>query len=111
MVNMHALMQKAQAMQKKMEDLQNQLGNMEVTGAAGGGLVTATVTCKGQVKALSIDPSLINPSEKEVLEDIIKAALNDARAKADTKMADETQKAMGDMGLPAGMLGGGGLPF
>ncbi|MBI1326349.1 MAG: YbaB/EbfC family nucleoid-associated protein [Alphaproteobacteria bacterium] len=110
MVNMHALMQKAQAMQKKMEDLQNQLGEMEVMGAAGGGLVSAVVTCKGQVKKLSIDPSLINASEKEVLEDIIKAALNDARAKADAKMAEETQKAMGDMGLPPGMMGGG-LPF
>ena len=111
MVNMHALMQKAQAMQKKMEDLQEQLGNMEVTGTAGGGLVTVTITCKGHVKAINIDPSLVNASEKEVLEDILKAAFNDARAKADAKMAEETQKAMGDMGLPPGMMGGGGLPF
>ncbi|MFA7277295.1 MAG: YbaB/EbfC family nucleoid-associated protein [Pseudobdellovibrionaceae bacterium] len=111
MFNIQQMMQKAQVMQKKMAALQEELALQEVAGQSGGGLVNVTMTCKGTMKALSIDPSLINPSDREVLEDLIKAACNDARAKADQKMADETQKAMADMGLPPGMLGGGGLPF
>jgi DNA-binding YbaB/EbfC family protein len=109
--NMQQMMQKAQEMQRKMETLQKELGEMEVDGLAGGGLVTVTMTCKGTVKALKIDPSLVNPAEIELLEDIVKAAMNDARTKADSKMQDETGKAMAQMGLPPGMLGGGGLPF
>lgn len=108
--NMQQMMQKAQEMQRKMESLQKELGELEVDGLAGGGLVKATMTCKGTLKALKIDPSLVNPAEIELLEDIVKAAINDARAKADTKMQDETGKAMAAMGLPPGMLGGG-LPF
>ena len=109
MVNMAALMQKAQLMQKKMAEMQEQLADVAVEGSAGGGLVKATVTCKGQLRALDIDPSLINPAEKDVLEDIIKAAVNDARAKADSKMAEESQKLLSGMGLPPGMMNG--LPF
>lgn len=111
MFNMQQMMQKAQTMQKKMAALQEELGHVEVEGQSGAGMIKVTMTCKGQMRALTIDPSLVNPSEKEMLEDLIKAACNDARAKADQKMADETQKMMADMGLPPGMLGGGGLPF
>ncbi|MBL8639738.1 MAG: YbaB/EbfC family nucleoid-associated protein [Alphaproteobacteria bacterium] len=110
MFNMQQMMQKAQAFQQKMQDLQNEMSNIEVHGQSGGGLVKVTMTCKGSLRAITIDPSLINPAEKEVMEDLIKAACNDARAKADQKMAEETQKAMGDMGLPPGMMNGG-LPF
>jgi len=110
MFNMQQMMQKAQAVQKKMAALQADLNEVEVDGSAGGGLVRVTMTCKGNMKALTIDPSLVNPTEKEVLEDLIKAACNDARNKADQKLADETQKAMSDMGLPPGLLGGG-MPF
>jgi DNA-binding YbaB/EbfC family protein len=111
MFNMQQMMQKAQGMQKKMAALQEELASVEVQGSAGGGLVQIVMTCKGQMRSLTIDPSLIVASEKEMLEDMVKAACNDARANADKKMAEETQKAMADMGLPPGMLGSGGLPF
>ncbi|MDY0029520.1 MAG: YbaB/EbfC family nucleoid-associated protein [Pseudobdellovibrionaceae bacterium] len=110
MFNMQQMMQKAQSMQKKMAELQERVGEMEVSGQSGGGLVSVTMTCKGQMKALTIDPSIISVDDKEMMEDLIKAACNDARSKADQKMADETQKAMADMGLPPGLLGGG-MPF
>ncbi len=111
MFNMQKMMQKAQDMQKKMAALQEELAGVEVSGSAGGGLVQVVMTCKGQMRALTIDPSLIIASEKDMLEDMVKAACNDARAKADQKMAEETQRAMSDMGIPPGMLGSGGLPF
>ncbi len=111
MFNMQQMMQKAQAVQKKMAALQEEIAEIEVSGQSGGGLVKVTMSCKGNMKSLTIDPSLIDPAEKEVLEDLIKAACNDARDKADQKTAEETQKAMADMGLPPGMLGGGGFPF
>ncbi len=111
MFNMQQMMQKAQGMQKKMAALQEELAGVEVQGSSGGGLVQIVMTCKGQMRSLTIDPSLIVASEKEMLEDMVKAACNDARANADKKMAEETQKAMADMGLPPGMLGSGGLPF
>jgi hypothetical protein len=107
MFNMQQMMQKAQAMQKKMEDLQAQLNDMEVEGSSGGGLVKVVMTLKGAMRSIAIDPSIVSASEKEMLEDLIKAACNDARTKADEKMAAETQKSMGDMGLPAGFK----LPF
>lgn len=111
MFNIQQMMQKAQVMQKKMAALQEELAGVEVSGSAGGGLVQVVMTCKGAMRSLTIDPSLIDPNDKEMLEDMIKAACNDARAKADEKMATETQKAMSDMGLPPGMLSNGGLPF
>lgn len=111
MFNIQQMMQKAQTMQKKMAALQEELSGVEVEGQSGAGLVKVVMTCKGQMRSLTIDPSLINPAEKDILEDMIKAACNDARTKADQKMADETQKAMAGMGIPPGMLGGGGLPF
>ncbi|MES2728661.1 MAG: YbaB/EbfC family nucleoid-associated protein [Pseudomonadota bacterium] len=108
--NMQQMMQKAQEMQRKMATLQQSLGDLEVDGHAGGGLVKISMTCKGHVKQLRIDPTLVNPADVALLEDIVKAAMNDARAKADAKMAEETEKAMGQMGLPSGLLGQG-LPF
>ena len=110
MMNMANMMKKAQDMQKKMEELQAELAELEVTGTSGGGLVELTMSCKGVVKSLKVDPSLIEKDDAEVMEDLIVAAMNDARQKADAKMAEESQKAMGDMGLPPGALGGG-LPF
>lgn len=110
-MNIQKMMQQAQKMQEKMGEMQEQLAQLEVSGTSGGGLVTVTITCKGLVKGMKIDPSIIDPDEKEVMEDLITAALNDARSKADVKMAEETEKAMAELGIPAGMLGGGGLPF
>jgi len=106
-MNIAKMMQQAKQMQDKMQEMQDRLGDVEVEGTAGGGLVTVTMTCKGETRGIKIDPSIIDPSEKEVLEDLIKAALSDAKAKADQTMADETQSMMGDLGLPAGTK----LPF
>lgn len=110
MMNIQKMMQQAKAMQGKMQELQEELALQEVTGEAGGGLVKVTITCKGECRAIHIDPSLLAPGEKEVTEDLIKAALNNARGKADAHMAEETQKLMAGLGLPPGALGGG-LPF
>ncbi len=106
---MKNLMQKAQDMQKKMQDLQEELGELEVEGTSGGGMVKAIMTCKGKVKSLKVDPSLTKENDLEMMEDLIVAAMNDARQKADEKMATETQKAMSEMGLPADAMNG--LPF
>tara|TARA_B100001750_G_C15043779_1_gene367967 strand:- start:174 stop:506 length:333 start_codon:yes stop_codon:yes gene_type:complete len=110
MMNMQGLMKKAQEMQKKMEQLQEELGDVEVTGTSGGGMVTVVMTCKGMTKSLKVSPELVSGDDKEMMEDLVVAAMNDARTKADAKMSEETQKAMKNMGIPPGALGGG-LPF
>jgi len=106
-MNIQQMMQQAKQMQEKMAEMQNKLGDIIVTGTSGGDLVKATMTCKGEMKGIEIDPSLMNPDEKEILEDLIKAAINDGKAKADQTMAEETKKMMDEMGLPAGMQ----MPF
>ena len=83
MKDIMGLMKQAQAMQQKLQDAQAELDNLEVEGTSGGGVVTVKVTGKGSLKAISIDASLMNPDEKEILEDLIVAAMNDARGKAD----------------------------
>ena len=109
-MNIAKMMQQAKAMQDKMQTMQEKMGNEAVDGASGGGLVKVTMACKGQCQSITLDPSVVVASDKEVLEDLLKAAINDAKSKADAKMADETQKMMSDLGLPPGMMGGG-LPF
>ena len=106
-MDIKGMMQKAQAMQDKMQAMQEKLGDENVEGSSGGGMVTVTMSCKGEARAISIDPSLMKLEEKEVVEDLVKAALNDAKSKADQKLADETRKMMDDLGLPAGTQ----LPF
>ncbi len=106
-MNIQDMMQKAQKMQSRMQEMQIKLGQIEVLGTSGGGLVTLTATCKGEVKKINIDPSLLKPEEKEVLEDLVVAAYNDAKSRADGKLAEETQRMMSDLGLPANMQ----LPF
>ena len=104
--------QQAKAMQDKMAVLQEKMGLTTVEGTSGGGLVKVTMTCKGQCQSITLDSSILVASEKDMAEDLIKAAINDAKSKADAKMADETQKMMAELGLPPGALGGnGGLPF
>lgn len=97
------LMKQAQAMQQKLQDAQAELENLEVEGSAGGGVVLVRVSGKGVLKAINIDPSLMNADEKEILEDLIVAAMNDARAKADRvteeRMADITK----GMPIPPGL--------
>ncbi len=93
-------------MQQKVVDMQEQLAKEEFTGSAGGGLVSITVNGKTGVNA-SIDESLLKPEEKEMLEDLVIAAMNDARQKADERMQAEMGNLTGGMGLPADFK----LPF
>ena len=105
--DMAGMMKKAQEMQGKMAEMQEELGRMSVTGESGAGLVKATATAKGELTALDIDPSIFDPNEKEVVEDLILAAIKDAQIKAQDKMQSEMSKLTEGMGLPAGMK----LPF
>jgi hypothetical protein len=107
MKNLGQLMKQAQQMQSKMTEMQEKLAAMEVEGAAGGGLVRATVSGKGELKRLKIEPSLVDPKEVEVLEDLVVAAVNDARGKIDVLTADEMKQLTGGLQLPPGMK----LPF
>ena len=100
------IMAKAQEMQQKAAEMQQQLDALEIEGSAGAGLVTAVATGKGQLKRLSIDPSLMKPEEAGVVEDLIVAAVADAQEKAGLRAQEEMQKIMGDMPLPPGMMGG-----
>ncbi len=101
--NLGQLMKQAQEMQSKMNEVQERLANAEVEGVSGGGLVAATMNGKGELKRIKIDRSLADPTEVEVLEDLIVAACADAKAKAETGMADEMQKLTGGLPLPPGM--------
>ena len=107
MKNLGSMMKQAQEMQTRMQEMQAEMERLEVQGTSGGGLVTVTITGKGELRRLSVDPSLVDPNDKEVMEDLIVAAVNDAKAKADERMRDETQKLMGGLQLPPGMK----LPF
>ena len=105
--NFNDMMKKAQEMQKKMQEMQNSLSNLEVEGTSGGGMVKVIMNCKNEVKKIDIDPSIIKNDEKEVMEDLITAALNDAKSKAEEKSKDEMKKLTGGLGLPPGMK----MPF
>lgn len=106
-MNIAKMMKQVNEMQGKMADMQNRLGDVEVTGQSGGGLVTVTMNGKAEMRKISIDAKLIDPSEKEMLEDMIVAAANDAKAKAEAHVASETEKMMGGLQLPPGVK----LPF
>ncbi len=99
------MMKQAKDLQAKMQQMQEEVAALEVSGTSGGGLVTVTLTGKGDMKRLAIDPSLIRAEEAEILEDLILAAHNDARAKLETRTAELAQNLTG--GLPAGLK----LPF
>ena len=105
--DMAGMMKKAQEMQTKMAQMQEDLQNVMVTGESGAGLVKATASAKGDLKALDIDPSIFNPDEKEVVEDLILAAIKDAQAKAAEKAQEEMGKITEALGLPKDMK----LPF
>ena len=107
MKNLGSMMKQAQQMQENMQKMQEELANAEMTGRSAAGMVTVVVTGKGEVRKLTIDPSLVNAEEKEVMEDLIVAAMNDARGKVEQFMRDKTQEAMGGLQLPPGMQ----LPF
>ena len=101
------LMKQAQQMQAKLAEAQLELENIEVEGEAGGGLVKVRLTAKGAMKAISIDPSLVKPEEKEILEDLIVTAHMQARARADETMAEKMKAMTGGLQLPPGFK----LPF
>jgi DNA-binding YbaB/EbfC family protein len=106
MKNIGQLMKQAQEMQAKMAEMQSQLEAVEMTGAAGAGMVQLTLNGKGDLKTVKIDPALLDPKEVEVLEDLVVAAFNDARAKVTAHAEQEMQKLTGGLQLP-GMK----LPF
>jgi nucleoid-associated protein EbfC len=103
MADFMGLMKQAAELKSKMEAMQAELGKAEVQGAAGGGLVTATLTGKGEVKAVKIDDSLIKPQEKEIVEDLIVAACADARRKLDVLLEEKMKTVTGGLPLPPGM--------
>lgn len=105
--DMAKIMKQAQEMQSRMADVQERLDAVEVTGEAGAGLVKVTATAKGAVKALSIDPSLFVPEDREMVEDLIVAAMQDAQARAMVAAQAEMAKVTEGLDLPAGMK----LPF
>ena len=105
--DMAKMMQAAKDMQSKMADLQQDLANIVVIGEAGAGLVKARATAKGEVTGLDIDPSILVASEKEVIEDLILAAIRDAQVRGVARSQQEMQRLMAEMGLPADMK----LPF
>lgn len=107
MKNIGQMMKQAQQMQARMAELQEQLGAVEVVGQSGAGMVTVTLNGKGDMKQVKLDRSVVDPEEIEVIEDLILAAFNDARAKVEAKVAEETQKLMGGLKLPPGVK----LPF
>jgi nucleoid-associated protein EbfC len=107
MKNLGQLMKQAQAMQEKMADMQAQLEAVEMTGVAGGGTVQLTLNGKGDLKKVKIDKALVDPTEVEVLEDLIVAAFNDARRKVSAHAEQEMHKLTGGLELPGGFK----LPF
>ena len=107
MKNFGNMMKQAQQMQQRMQEMQEELGRIEMTGMAGGGMVKLVLTGKGDLKQVSLDKALMDPNDVEVLEDLIVAAFNDARAKVEAHSAAEMAKLTGGMQLPPGFK----LPF
>lgn len=103
MKNLGQMMKQAQAMQTRLAEMQAELENREITGAAGGGMVQVTLSGKGEMRRIKIDPSLIDPKEPEILEDLIIAAHKDAKNKVDQTAAEEMSKLTGGLQLPGGM--------
>lgn len=101
------MMQQAQQLQAQMASVQQKLETLEVEGISGGGLIKMIITGKGEIKSLQIDPSLLKPEEKEVLEDLIVAAAHDGKSKSETLANEEMAKITGNMKLPGGFK----LPF
>ena len=103
MKNLGQMMKQAQKLQAKMGELQEQLAGAELTGASGGGMVQVTMTGKGDVRRVKIDPSLLDPAEVEVLEDLLVAACNDAKAKIEAHVAERMAELTGGLKLPPGL--------
>ena len=100
MKNMGQLMKQAQQMQQRMAEMQEKMNLLEVTGTSGAGLVEIVINGKNELKSLKIDPSLVDPKEVEVLEDLIVAAFNDAKAKLEVHISEEMGKMTGGVNIP-----------
>ncbi|HEY8593456.1 MAG TPA: YbaB/EbfC family nucleoid-associated protein [Sphingomicrobium sp.] len=107
MPDFEEIMKMAQNAQAELQKAQDNLDNIEVEGAAGGGMVKIRATAKGRILGVDLDESLLQPSEKTMVEDLIAAAINDARGKADAAAAQEMQKMQGTLPLPPGFK----MPF
>jgi len=107
MINFKDMMQQAQQMQFKLQEMQEKMKDIDVEGESGGGMVKVTMSCAGIVRGVDIDPSVIVPDDKETLEDLIVAALNNANEAKEAKIKEETTEMVEGMGLPAGTQ----LPF
>lgn len=107
MTNLGQMLKQAQQMQARMGEMQAKLAEIETTGAAGGGVVQVTLNGRGEMKKLKLDKSVVDPAESEVLEDLITAAFNDAKAKVEQIAAEEMANLTGGLKLPPGMK----LPF
>jgi DNA-binding YbaB/EbfC family protein len=103
MADFLGMMKQAAQLQSKMQTMQAELDTIEVEGTAGGGMVTVTLTAKGDLKGVKFDDSLMKPGEKEILEDLLVAAHADARRKAEEVMQEKTKALMGGLPLPPGM--------
>lgn len=102
MKNIGDLMKQAQQLQSRFQEAQEKVNAIEAEGQSGGGMVRVTLNGKGIAKSVRIDPSLIDPKDAGMLEDLVLAAMNDARAKVDALMADEMSKVTGGIPLPPG---------
>ena len=107
MVNIGNMMKQAQELQKKMSDVQEKLKSIEVEGTSGGGMVKVISNAKGDIKRIMINDSLFKPEEKEITEDLIVAAINDAKQKGEVASQEEMKNITGGMPLPPGMK----MPF
>ncbi|MFA6265658.1 MAG: YbaB/EbfC family nucleoid-associated protein [Pseudolabrys sp.] len=105
MADFMGMMKQAAQLQSKMQAMQAELDTIEVEGAAGGGMVSVTLSAKGDLKAVKIDASLMQASEKEILEDLLVAAHADARRKAEAVLAEKMKAMTGGLPLPPGLLG------
>ncbi|MBK8248758.1 MAG: YbaB/EbfC family nucleoid-associated protein [Gemmatimonadetes bacterium] len=105
MADLFKILQQAQQVQSKMEQLQEELGRLTVTGSAGGGMVSVEADGKGNIKKVKIDPAAVNPADVEMLEDLVVVAITEAQKRAAEKAKDATQAEMGKL------TGGLNLPF
>ena len=103
MADFLGMMKQAAQLQSKMQAMQDELGQIEVDGMSGGGLVTVRMTAKMEVKAVKIDPSLMRADEREILEDLLVTAHGDARRKAELAAQEKLQALTGGLGLPPGL--------
>ena len=107
MKNIGQMMQQAQEMQSKMADIQDKLSHLEIEGSSGAGLIKVTLSGKNDVRKIKIDPSLIDPKEPDILEDLLIAAFNDAKSKVESEVNSKMSEVTGGLQLPPGFK----LPF